>query len=225
MHRLRNEPRIPNGPETTGKTLHWAGEYDIFSNLMGMGANRRNSRMVIELAQVRPGDIVLDAGCGTGNLTLTAQTYAAPSGKAYGVDASPEMIEVAKKKAARSGSEAVFDIGLIEKLAFPDATFDAVVSRLVIHHLPGDLKRKGFAEFLRVLKPGGRLLITDFVQPSNHFLGHITSLLVGPNMMKTDVWSVPPMVASAGFEEVTSGPTRSGFLAFVSGRKPVSRNQ
>lgn len=220
MHRMHNEPRIKNGPETTGRTIHWASQYDLFSGLFGMGANRPNSRMVIELANVKPGDSVLDVACGTGSLTLTAQSYAGPSGKVYGIDAAPEMIEVAKKKASRSGRAVVFDVGLIEKLDFPEATFDVVISRLAIHHLPDDLKRAGFAEILRVLKPGGRLLIADFNPPTNPVLNHILSALVGPHMMQTNVSSLPAMLESAGFVEVTSGPTRSSFLAFVSGKKP-----
>jgi demethylmenaquinone methyltransferase/2-methoxy-6-polyprenyl-1,4-benzoquinol methylase/phosphoethanolamine N-methyltransferase len=65
--------------------------------------------MVIELANVKPGDRVLDVGCGTGSLSLTAQSYAGPTGKVYGIDAAPEMIEVAKKKASRSGLGVVFE--------------------------------------------------------------------------------------------------------------------
>ena len=69
MHKMHNKPRIHDRPHTTGKTIHWAGQYDIFSKLLGMGENRPNSRMVIELAQIKPGDQVLDVGCGTGSLT------------------------------------------------------------------------------------------------------------------------------------------------------------
>jgi len=123
------------------------------------------------------------------------------------------------RKASRSGLEVVFDVGLIEELAFPDATFDVVISRLAIHHLPDDLKRRGYTEILRVLKPGGNLLIADFKPPTNPVLHHITSALVGSHMMETNIWSIPPMLGSAGFVEITSGPTRSTFLAFVSGRR------
>lgn len=220
MDRLHNEPRINSGPRTAGRTIHWASQYDLITGLLGLGVNRANSRMVIELASIKPGDRVLDVGCGTGNLTLTAHTYAGSSGKVYGIDASPEMIQVAKQKASRSRREVIFDVGLIEKLAFPDATFDVVISRLVIHHLPDDLKRNGFAEILRVLKPGGHLLIADFIPPTNPVLNHLTSAVVGTHMMQTNVWSLPPMLASAGFVEVATGPTRSSFLAFVSGKKP-----
>jgi ubiquinone/menaquinone biosynthesis C-methylase UbiE len=176
--------------------------------------------MVIELAKVKSGDKLLDVGCGTGSLTLAAHSRTGANGKTYGIDAAPEMIEVAKKKASRSGLEVAFDVGLIEKLAFPDATFDVVISRLAIHHLPDDLKRRGVAEILRVLKPGGHLLIADFKAPTDHALSHIAAALFGPHMMQTNVWSLPPMLASAGFVEISSGPTRSLFLAFVYGEKP-----
>lgn len=212
---------MKNGPETAGSTIHWAGRYDLFTSLLGMGVNARNSRMVVELAGIQPGDQVLDVACGTGNLTQTAQKYAGPAGKATGIDASPEMIEEAKKKAARAGSGAAFQLGLAEKLDFPDGTFDVVISRLAIHHLPDDLKRRAFAEILRVLKPGGRVLIADFVQPGNRVMNHLTSVFVGPRMMDTKTWSLPPMLKEAGFVDVKSGPTRSSFLGFISGRKAV----
>jgi ubiquinone/menaquinone biosynthesis C-methylase UbiE len=221
MHRMRNEPKTGNGPETTGLTLHWAPQYDFFTSLMGLGVNQANSRMVIELAKIKPGDKVLDVGCGTGSLTLTAISYAGTSGEVHGIDASPEMIDTARKKAQRSGLDVRFDIGLIEKIPFPDATFDVVVNRLVIHHLPNDLKRKAFAEIFRVLKPGGHLLVADFKRPDKPGLSHLTlAVLVGHRMMQTEVGIIPPLFSAAGFVDVISGPTRSAFLAFVSGKKP-----
>src|SRR5512142_1844610 len=130
MHGMRNEPKTKNGPETEGKTLHWAGEYDLMTSLLGMGVNARNSRMVVELAGIQAGQSVLDVACGTGNLTLTAQKYAGPGGRVVGIDASPEMIETAKKKAAKAGTGVIFQVGLAEKLDFPEGTFDVVISRL-----------------------------------------------------------------------------------------------
>ncbi len=221
MHWMPDQPRSKETPETTGKTIHWAGEYDLFSRFMGMGVNARNSRMVVELAGIKPGESVLDVACGTGSLTLTAAHYAGPRGQVYGIDASPEMIEVAKKKAARAGAPVTFRVELAEKLLFPDATFDVIISRLAIHHLPDDLKPRAFAEMLRVLKPGGRVLLADFVQPSNHLMNHLAAVMM-PAMMNTETWKLPPMLSEAGFVNVSSGPTRSSFLAYVSGRKQTN---
>jgi ubiquinone/menaquinone biosynthesis C-methylase UbiE len=219
MQHIHNQPKIKNGPKTTGLTIHWASHYDFMTTLLGFGANHRNSRMVVELAKVKAGDNVLDLACGTGNLTLTAQSTAGSEGKVVGIDAAPEMIEVAKKKAAKSRAPVTFEVGLAEDLAFPDATFDVVISRLAIHHLPDDLKPKVFAEILRVLKPGGRLMIADFNPPSNPIISHIATAIIGSHMMQTNVWSLPQMLEDAGFVEVNSGLTRSAFLAYVEGKK------
>lgn len=220
MHGTHHHAKTRSGPQTAGATLHKASQYDLHTRLLGLGFNRPNSKLIIEMAMIKPGDKVLDVGCGSGNLTLTAKIYAGPSGSVYGIDAAPEMIEIAKKKAARLRLEAVFDVGLIENLAFPDAIFDVVMSRLVIHHLPGDLKRRGFAEMFRVLKPGARLFLADFQPSTNPILAHIVSALVGHRMMQSNVEHLPAMLKESGFVDVTSGPTRSAFLAFASGRKP-----
>ncbi len=220
MNRLHNKPGIQEGPQTAGHTLHQASHYDLFEGLLGLGVGGSNSRMVVDLAKIRTGDQVLDVACGTGSLTLTAQASAGPDGKVYGIDASPEMIDFAKRRAARAASPVIFQLGLAEKLDFPDSTFDVVISRLAIHHLPDDLKRRAFTEILRVLKPGGHLLIADFRRPDNPLLSLLVSPFIGGHMLQTDVRSLPPMVSSAGFVEVSTGPTRSSLMDFVSGKKP-----
>ena len=113
---MHDDPKTRSGPETAGITIHWASQYDLFTNLLGFSVNSRNSRMVVELAKIKPGDRVLDVGSGSENLTLTAQKYTGAYGAVYGIDASPEMIEVARNKTKRSGFKTVFDEGLIEKI-------------------------------------------------------------------------------------------------------------
>ncbi|MBC8075174.1 MAG: methyltransferase domain-containing protein, partial [Chloroflexales bacterium] len=79
-----------------------------------------------------------------------------------GIDPGIEQIARARAKAARHHLPIAFQIGVIEQLAFPDQTFDVVLSTLMMHHVPARLKPQGLAEIARVLKPGGRLVIADF---------------------------------------------------------------
>jgi len=224
MHQNHIHSGTQTGPETRGATLHKASQYDFHTRLMGLGANQANSRMIAQMANIKPGDKVLDVGCGSGNLTLTAKRYAGRSGSVYGIDASPEMIDVARKKAKEISTDVMFDVALIEKLPFGDSTFDVVINRLVLHHLPDDLKQQALAEIFRVLQPGGTIFLADFQTPANPILARLISLFIGhPAMMQSKVSGLIPMLAQAGFDNLTSGQTRSVFMGFASGNKPKDR--
>src|SRR5215211_3449288 len=138
--------------QTEGSLIRWAPYYDLVTNFMALGQVRRLRKTTVDQALIRPGNSVLDVGCGTGEVTLLAKTCAA-NGKVYGIDPAPEMIAVAIKKAARQGLEIDFRVGVIEALPFPDSSIDVVTSSLMMHHLPEDLKVSGLAEIYRVLKP------------------------------------------------------------------------
>ncbi len=86
------------------------------------------------LANLKPGESVLDVACGTGTLTTAAKRHVGREGNVYGIEASPAMIARARKKASRANLEITFDTAAIEAMPFPDAIFDVVVSSAMPHH-------------------------------------------------------------------------------------------
>ncbi len=217
MHQIHGSTHThEHGTQTTGNTIHWADRYDRVVRLMTLGTDKALRRMTVEMAQVKPGDTVLEVGCGTGELTLAAKKSAGSGGKVYGIDASPEMVEYARQKSVAAGVEIEFRDDPIEKLSFADESFDVVLSSLMMHHLPDDLKRKGLAEVYRVLKPGGRLFIVDFRRPTN-FLGHIMTALLRHRNIHTGAQDLPALLRAAGFTHVETGSTRFPLIGFVRG--------
>jgi demethylmenaquinone methyltransferase/2-methoxy-6-polyprenyl-1,4-benzoquinol methylase/phosphoethanolamine N-methyltransferase len=130
------------------------------------------------------------------------------------------MIAVARYKSERAGLGIDYRVAAIEALPFADAAFDVVLSSLMMHHLPEDLKALGLAEVRRVLKPGGRLLIVDMKRPSG-FLSHLTLPAMIHGGGRHAVQDLPPVVVAAGFDDVKSGETRFRSLGFVSARAPA----
>src|SRR5215475_1168281 len=99
--------------QTEGRLIRWAAFYDGFANLVTLGHISRLRTLTIDQAQLKPGEKVLDVGCGTGGVTLPAKQRIGRTGEAAGIDPAPEMIAVAKKKASRAGLEIDFRIGVI----------------------------------------------------------------------------------------------------------------
>lgn len=164
-HRHRSMDKA-SAKETKGLILNQGWHYDLgiwFCDIFLFHGQLRKLRFrTINWACIQPGEHVLDVGCGTGTLAMEVARRVGKAGHVTGIDPGMEQIARARSKAARHNLPIDFQIGMIEQLAFPDQTFDVVFSTLMMHHLPISLKRQGLAEIMRVLKPGGRLVIADF---------------------------------------------------------------
>ena len=124
----------------------------------------RYKTLLIEQANIQPGHRVLDLGCGTGTLAMIAK-QAQPSADVAGLDADPDMLKVAHYKKNQAKLDVKFDVGFTNDLPYPDASFDRVLSSIMIHHLKTPDKEKTAREIYRVLKSGGQLHIIDFGKP------------------------------------------------------------
>lgn len=117
---------------------------------------RETTRETLKRLALRPGERLLDVGCGSGALLRTV-AEAAPDAEAFGVDLSAQMLLVARRKAGGRAQTARARAG---GLPFPGGTFDVLASCSAFHYFPSP--GKALAEFRRVLKPGGRIVLTDW---------------------------------------------------------------
>ncbi len=199
---------------TSGIVIHGSRVYDVvFGRLI-----RTTDAELLARAGVAPGDHLLDVGTGPGYLALAASRLVAPGGAAVGIDASPEMIDRARTLATRGRSDVEYLAATAESLPFDDDTFDVVVSRLVFHHLPGDVKKQALSEIARVLRPGGRLLIADFASPAAKRAHHVVAHLLGNHPVAGA--TLEKQISDAGFTQLTSGRLMHGMLAGVAARTP-----
>lgn len=208
----------PPAPRTTGLLIHAARRYDLLVWLLTRGRERAFREKILAFANLKAGEDVLDVGCGTGSLAIAAKRHVGSTGAVYGVDASPEMLARAEKKAGKAGFEVIFKIGAAQALPFADGQFDAVLSTLMFHHLPRKARAQCAGEIRRVLKPGGRALVVDFGGPADqersllaHFHRH--------GHVKLD--EIVGLLSEAGLTIVDSGAVGFRDLQFVLASVPA----
>lgn len=178
----------------------------LFDPLMSVTRHARVFReRVLERAAIAAGEDVLDLAGGTGTLAVAA-ARAVPGARITGVDGDAAILARARAKAAAAGVEARFDEGLSTELPYPDASFDVALSTLFFHHLGDEAKRRSGQELLRVLRPGGRVVVGDVGRPH----GPLMRLAVLPVQLLDgfDVTSgnvagrLPEMLAATGLADV-----------------------
>jgi arsenite methyltransferase len=162
------------------------------------------------LAELRPGEVVLDLGAGGGIDVLLSAKRVGPTGKAYGLDMTDEMLTLARENQAKSGLTNVeFLRGEIEHIPLPDNSVDVIISNCVIN-LSAD-KDRALAEAFRVLKPGGRFAVSDVVMRDGDVPDAVRrsmALWVGCVAGALDEASYREKLANAGFDAIELEPTR-----------------
>jgi len=177
------------------------------------------------LADLEPGDVVLDLGSGGGIDVLLSARRVTPGGMAYGLDMTPEMHELALANKAKAGMDNVeFLLGSIEDIPLPDDSVDVIISNCVVN-LSAD-KDQVFRESLRVLRPGGRFAISDIVlaRPLEPELTQIMALWTGCIAGALTQDDCTAGMRAAGFDDVDIEPTtifgRTELEGLVAGLDP-----
>ncbi|MCL4472684.1 MAG: class I SAM-dependent methyltransferase [Actinobacteria bacterium] len=175
---------------------------------------------IVEAADVRPGQHVLDVACGTGTLLALLAACTGPDGRAVGIDMSEQMLEMGRQKVKMSQVE--FIQGNAEALPFEDESFDRATASLAIHEMNRQGRANALAEMHRVLKPGGLAVLADMRRPDT------LSTKLGMRFVRmfetdtlTDMWShgLYREVMEAGFWGVTRHIAGRGFFEVLVGEK------
>lgn len=192
--------------------------YDVFARLVG---EYRFKRDLVAQAAIRDGHDVLDLGCGTATLVLLVHEVC-PGARIQGIDIDPRILEIAQRKITAAGATIQLHQGSATDPPLPDASFDRVLTTLMLHHLSTEQKRQALAAAHRLLRPGGELHIADWGRPHNALM-RLASLSFqyvdgGETTAANLRGEIPDMVRAAGFTAVAETERRMtpfGTLAFV----------
>ena len=219
-----------------------AAKYDVMNDLMSGGVHRLWKRFTIELSGVRTGQKVLDIAGGTGDLTAKFSHLVGPTGEVVLADINDSMLKVGRDKLLDSGvcGNVVFTQADAQYLPFPDNTFDCITIAFGLRNVTD--KDLALRSMLRVLKPGGRLLVLEFSKPTNPLIEKFYdfySFNVLPKMgqlvandadsyqylaesirMHPDQETLKGMMNDAGFVNTKFYNMTSGIVALHRGFKP-----
>jgi ubiquinone/menaquinone biosynthesis C-methylase UbiE len=221
-------PTVVTEPEQAQRTdagtsapgiLHRRGRtYDLLALFFFGGRRHRVFAELVAATGARPGDRVLDVGCGTGYFTRAMARAVEPHGISHGVDPSSDAIRQARR--TTHSANCTFSPGYAQALDATDDSYDIVVSSLMIHHLPEPLRPRAIGQMFRVLRPGGSLLIAEFRPPSGRAGRRLVRVVTGHDeMAENRIDLLDPMIRQAGFEHLHSADLRP-WTYYVRARKP-----
>jgi demethylmenaquinone methyltransferase/2-methoxy-6-polyprenyl-1,4-benzoquinol methylase len=212
-----------------------ARRYDLVNTVLSAGTDAGWRRKAARATGVKPGGSALDVACGSGKLTAVLAGIAGNGGRVVGLDFSPQMLEVARRD--HPGIE--FIEGDALKLPFEDASFDASTIAFGLRNLADPVK--GLREMLRVVKPGGRPVVLEFVRPPKNLVGaayriYLRTMLpaIGGALSgqpaayrylsdTVDSYRTPDeiqeMAAAAGWSDVTYRGLAMGTVGILSGKR------
>jgi ubiquinone/menaquinone biosynthesis C-methylase UbiE len=237
----RDRPFLPGAGKTWLLPL-----YDVFTRVAGVRALHER---VADLADIEPGQAVVDIGCGTANLSLTVLA-AQPDARVIGLDPDGPALRRAARKARRRGVSLTLVQGYADRIPAEDASLDHVISSLALHHVD-DAGRVAFArDALRALRPAGRVTVVDFGGPASdaedashptnsngHSHSPVHALRQLPRLMRSRVAHSPvvarnhgngivALLTDAGFgdaQEVAHADLSYGRVTFVQATRPLSQ--
>jgi demethylmenaquinone methyltransferase/2-methoxy-6-polyprenyl-1,4-benzoquinol methylase len=221
-----------------------ASRYDLMNDLMSGGIHRIWKRVAIELSGVRPGQQILDVAGGTGDLTSRFSREVGPTGKVVLSDINSSMLGTGRDRLLDEGvcGNVEFVLADAEALPFRESSFDCVTIAFGLRNVTH--KERALASMLRVLKPGGRLLVLEFSKPTSEFLGKlydaysfgvipkIGRLIAGDEesyrylaesiRMHPDQDTLRDMMEDAGFERCDYHNMTGGIVAIHRGFRPAA---
>ena len=216
-----------------------ASRYDRGNRVLSLGRDQAWRRIAVQLLKPAPTDRVLDIGAGTGDLSLA---LAGKAGSVVALDFSLPMLHLGAAKVAHAEALVSCVAGDALRLPFPNESFDAVATAFTVRNLAS--MERGFTEFLRVLRPGGRLVVLEFTRPASRLVtavykpylslvlprigGRLTGdrsayryLAASINSFAT-AKEMGNLLSGAGFQEVRWRLLNWGTVAIHLGTKPIA---